>query len=433
MKVGIVYDDTLDTPDGVQQYMKTLAKWLLKNGHDVRFLVGESYDTKEFKDKVISLTRNATFKTNENTMSAPYLPNVLKLRAVLKEELFDVLHFQMPFSPFLSQIFSSFSDIPKVGTFHTVSSSQVTSFIYNLASYTQKGSLKDFEYITTVSDAAHTFAKKTWGIDSEIIPNMVDIEKFQKGTPIKKYKDGKINIFFLGRFVKRKGADHLINAYNHLIENMGFNPDELRLIIGGKGEMERSLKKLVKKYKLKNVEFLGYVEEEKKADYYASADIAVFPATGGESFGIVLIEAMSLGLPIIAGNNVGYKTVMKDLGSLFLVNPKDTKLFAEKLSVMLKYPDLRKKMSDWSIEEVKKYSVDRVGEQLIELYNKAIFKRKTKPQKYKNWGKIRRIGELALSVSLYSSIGIPYLFKSKLSSIISKYRSKKQRKRDLKN
>lgn len=374
MKVGIIFDDTLDSNDGVQQYIKTLARWLIGKGHDVRFLVGESYDDSEFKDKLISLSvKNIKVRGNGNSTSLPVLPNIPKIIETIKKEKFDILHVQMPYSPTMAQIVMALSDLPTVGTFHSLSGTQLVTLGYNLLSVIQQGSLDSIIHKITVSSAAQEFAREHFGIeDSVIIPNMLNLKEITKGKPLKKYQDGKFNIFFLGRLVERKGTKYLLKAYKKLIADT--NNKNLRLIIAGKGHLESELKEFVRKNKLTNVDFAGFIPEAQKADYYASADLCVFPAWTGESFGIVLIEAMAAGKTIIAGLNDGYKSVLTGAGSLLLVDVHDTNLFAEKLNAMITYPELRKFYSEWAKQEVLKYDVEVVGKQILQLYQDALQK-----------------------------------------------------------
>ena len=269
MKIGIVFDDTLDSPDGVQQYIKTLARWLIKQGHDVKFLVGESYDDSEFPNRVISLSKNFRIKGNDNTMTMPYFPYVNKIRKTLEKEKFDILHVQMPYSPTLAQIVIALADVPRIGTFHSFAGNMGTTVSFNFVSVLQRDSLDSFSHVLTVSTAAKKVAKEDFGIDSEVLPNMIDLGAFKKGKVIKKYDDGKVNIFFLGRLVERKGAIHLLKAYNKLSKRI--DPNTVRLIIGGKGHLKSKLVDYVKKNKLKNVVFEGYIDEEQKADYYAQS------------------------------------------------------------------------------------------------------------------------------------------------------------------
>ena len=120
MNVGIVMDTTMDSNDGVQQYVKSLGHWLLKHNHNVKFLVGQSSTKGEFGDKVISLSKNLTIKGNSNVFSTSLWPDKKKIEQTLAENKFDVLHVQTPYSPFMSEIILKSCDTPRVGTFHVM-------------------------------------------------------------------------------------------------------------------------------------------------------------------------------------------------------------------------------------------------------------------------------------------------------------------------
>ena len=150
----------------------------------------------------------------------------------------------------------------------------------------------------------------------------------------------------------------------------------VRVLICGKGPLQTELEKFVKDNKLKSfVKFMGFVDEDSKPDYLASADIAVFPSTGGESFGIVLIEAMAAGSKVVlAGNNVGYASVMgghKDQ----LIKPQNTKAFAKTLKHFMDNFRARRHANIWQTEHVAQYDVRRVGQQLIDSYREILNKR----------------------------------------------------------
>lgn len=376
MKIGFVLDDTLDSTNGVQQYVKTLGRWMIKEGHEVRFLVGESYDKSEFGERVVSLAKkNIDVRWNQQAFTFPLLPDVMKMREVIRDENFDILHVQVPYNPSLSQLLMALTNVPKVGTFHTIPANLLTTLGANFLSVIQRGSLDGFSKIMTVSNAAQAFAKDHFGVDSSVVPNTVDVNSFRRGKVIEKYrKQDTVNIFFLGNLVERKGIMELLKAYKQLQQ---ICDQDYQLLIAGKGYLEKSVKKYIKQNNLKNVTLLGYIADEEKADYFATADICVFPSLHGESFGIVLIEAMAAGKAIIAGNNVGYKTVLKNKGSLLLVEPEDSLLFAEKLKVLVENEHLRKEFGEWGQTEVYKYDVETVGPKIIEIYNKAILHKKT--------------------------------------------------------
>ena len=368
MKIGLLLDDTLDSNDGVQQYVKSLARWLLKEGHDVKFLVGQSSDKSEFGNRVISLSTNIIVSGNSNILSMPIWPNIEKMKKSLDEEKFDVLHVQAPYSPLMSEIILNLANTPKVATFHIFSTNPVYCYGSKILAFFPKKSLSSIRFIS-ISVASKKFAKNFFGVDSIVIPPAINLKK-NDGKMIKKYLDGKINILFFGRLVKRKGVIYLLRAYKKLITRIGKN--SLRIIIAGEGKEKTWLKIYAKMFNLPNVEFTGYIEENDKAAYYNTSDICVFTATHGESFGIVLLEAMACGKPVVAFANAGYKEVLTGEGAKFLAEPKNVDELAERLEILIKDKKLRERMGKWGLEEVKKYDWNVVGKKILEFYEKVL-------------------------------------------------------------
>jgi len=172
-------------------------------------------------------------------------------------------------------------------------------------------------------------------------------------------------IVFLGRLVERKGCQYLLAALKQLQAQYDGN---YNVTIAGKGPLAEKLQAYAKKNNLKNVEFTGFVSEQDKPKLLASADIAIFPSTGGESFGIVLIEAMAAGARVVlGGDNVGYQSVLGDHPDL-LINAHDTKSFANRLQYFLEHPEARKNAAAWAQSAIGQYDVGTVGEKIIKLY-----------------------------------------------------------------
>jgi phosphatidylinositol alpha-mannosyltransferase len=368
LKVGFVFDDTLDSFDGVAQYVKTLGTWLSAKGHAVSYLVGETKMIEWSGGKVYSLSKNKKVSFNGNQARIPLLANKRKIKKILEKEQFDVLHVQVPYSPFMAQKVINLAG-PKVtiiGTFHVAPGSILSSAGGHILRMIYRSSLKRFDKMLSVSPAAAKYAKSAFHIDSEILPNVVDIERFSKARTKKKSKD----ILYFGRLVQRKGVKELIEAFSILAEHN----KKVSLYIAGAGPMKNELENMVKKHNLgERVEFLGFIEEGDKPSLLASAEIVCFPSTGGESFGIVLIEAMAAAAEVvIGGDNEGYNDVLGNNPKL-LFNPKNPLAFAGLLSDLLDDKSLRNELHEWQQKEVMQYDVSIVGERLQKIYASAIF------------------------------------------------------------
>lgn len=374
LKIGFVLDDSLDKADGVQQYILTLGRWFSSQGHDVHYLVGHTK-----RDDIVnihSLSRTVGVRFNQNRMSTPLPARPRKIRELLKREKFDVLHVQMPYSPFLAArvINQAPATTAVIGTFHILPYSRLESTATRALGLALKRSLKRFDHIISVSQPAADFARRALKVQSEVIPNAVDVSRYRRAKKLKKYNDGRINIVYLGRLVERKGCMHLLRAVENLHHKQLL--DSVRIIIASKGPLEAKLKKFVHAAKLTDfVEFTGFVPEDEKPELLASADIAVLPSTGGESFGIVLVEAMAAGADVvIAGDNPGYASVMGgDSGQL--VDPKDTQAFSYLLSHFMHDQAARAEARSWQAERALEYDVRTVGTRLLEVYTDVLRKK----------------------------------------------------------
>lgn len=373
MKIGFVLDDSLDKADGVQQYILTLGKWLGSQGHQVHYLVGHTERTD--LPHVHSLSRNLQVHFNQNRMTTPLPVSKAKLRALLESEQFDVLHVQMPYSPFMAGRLVKLAP-PRtavIGTFHIIPFSGLEKIATRLLGLWLRRNLKHFDAVFSVSEPARRFALAAFKLDSRVLPNVVALHHFQGGKKLRRFQDDKLNIVFLGRLVDRKGCRHLLEAVEYLHQRHDLA--RVRVLIGGKGPLLDNLEAYVAQHHLKQVvQFSGFVAEVDKPDYLATADIAVFPSTGGESFGIVLIEAMAAGAGVVlAGNNVGYASVMTRADQL--VNPADTPAFAKTLKHFLDNYHARRTAQVWQKQQVRQYDVREVGAQLVAAYKAAIAKK----------------------------------------------------------
>lgn len=375
LKIGLVLDDGLDEPDGVQQYILSIGEWLKMQGHTVHYLVGQ---TKRLDiGGTHSLSRNISVSSNGNSMSIPLPTSRHKLKAHLKREKYDVLHVQVPYSPFMGGQLVNMVDksTAVVGTFHILPNSTLISFGTRLLGLWSWRSLRRFDKMLSVSPAAKAFAKKTFGVDSDILPNVVDYERFSSGGRLTKYQDGVLNILFLGRLVPRKGCLTLLQAITELKSDRAYLP-KFRVIVCGRGPLQTSLAKYVFENAMEDlVEFAGFVKEEDKPNYYASADIAVFPSSGGESFGIVLLEAMAGGAATLAGDNPGYRSVLADYPDQ-LFKATDSHELALLIKRYLTDASLRQATAKQGQDFAKNFDIPIVASQLVEIYNQALQKRR---------------------------------------------------------
>ncbi len=367
LKIGLVLDDSLDKPDGVQQYVLGVGEWLRAQGHDVHYLVGET--SRKDVANVHSLSRNLNVRFNRNRMSIPLPTSKRLLREFLRVQQFDILHVQLPHSPWLAHrlILAASPQTVVFGTFHIAAHGRIVTAGARLLGQWTRRSIKRFDEIVSVSPAAQALARSAFGVQAAVLPNVVDYKLFHTAQALSDYSDNKLTILFLGRLVPRKGCLILLQAAAQLaaVDSL----PAFRVVICGKGPLEARLKAYVAARKLENiVAFAGFVSEADKPRYYASADIAAFPSTGGESFGIVLLEAMASGAAaVLAADNSGYRTVMAPRPEL-LFPTNNVPALAHTLEHFLTDASDRKAAATWGETYSQQFDVAVVGKKLEARY-----------------------------------------------------------------
>lgn len=209
LKIAFVLDDSLDKTDGVQQYILTVGTWMKTQGHDVHFIVGQT--SRADLQGVHSMSKNVNVRFNRNRMSMPLPASRSAIKTLLDQENFDVIHVQMPYSPFLAGRVITLANKKSavIGTFHIAPHSELVHVSNIILRAVVARSIPRFDKIISVSKVAQSFAKKTFKIDSIVIPNTLDLASFENAKPFPEYKDT-LNIVFVGRLVERKGCMYLL-------------------------------------------------------------------------------------------------------------------------------------------------------------------------------------------------------------------------------
>jgi phosphatidyl-myo-inositol alpha-mannosyltransferase len=375
-KIAFVLDDSLDKTDGVQQYILTLGQYLAEQGHTVHYLVGET--KRQDIPNIHSLSKNVAVRFNQNRMSIPLPASKKTIHDLLLREEFDIIHVQMPYSPMLgARVIRAASDLTGVvGTFHIAPHSRLVHLANSLLRLLLSGTIGRFDELISVSRVAQSFAWDTFRINSSVVPNTLRLDSFYDAKPFKKY-EAHPTIVFMGRLVERKGCYYLLRAVAALHDQQAL-PDGCRVLICGTGPLEAELRAYVTSRHLDNiVTFVGYVTEADKPRYLASGTVVVYPSTGGESFGIVLLEGMAATNGVVlAGNNPGYASVMGERPEV-LFDPLDETQFATKLHKYLTDPTLRERAYEWQQQFVRKFDVATVAEDLLVVYTQALHKRRS--------------------------------------------------------
>ncbi|HKV88378.1 MAG TPA: glycosyltransferase family 4 protein [Candidatus Dormibacteraeota bacterium] len=368
MRVGLVSPYDFASPGGVNDHVRHLARHLRQMGHDTRIFAPSSradvdFDTARFYRIGSPIAIPVNDSVARITLSF-HLAN--RVAAIIDREQFDVLHFHEPLMPALPMTMLRMSTTANVGTFHAFARSNV-GYYYGrplLQPY-----LAHMHRAIAVSEPAREFVNRYFpDFAMRVIPNGVDVDMYRPGlAPIRHLRDDHVNFLFLGRLEKRKGLGDLLRAYRLAQARV----PRSRLIVVGDGPLRGRVEAYIARHRLPNVVLAGYVPDSVKPRYYASADIFCAPATGAESFGIVLLEAMASGLPIVATEIPGYMSVLEPGRDSLTVQPKSWRELGAALVILARDADLRRRMAAFAIEKAKRYSWQAVAGEVLEVYHEA--------------------------------------------------------------
>jgi phosphatidyl-myo-inositol alpha-mannosyltransferase len=378
MKIGLVCPyDMFSHHGGVRQLVEHLAEGLRKKGHTVKIITPRPAKFKgNAPEDYILLGKSRRINAGLATSGeVTFELDNIDIEEVLEREKFDVINFHEPWSPMLARQILSKSEAAHVGTFHANFNDSTTgkSFV-NVFSPYGHGIGQKMHVLTAVSSAsAAVLVNKAGNVENvknmRYIPNGIDLSLYK--APKKRTElngKGTKTILYVGRLERRKGVEMLIKAFGELLEEV----PNTYLIIAGEGNRREYLEQLVKTLKIPNVEFLGYITDGHKRHLLGNADLFCSPAMFGESFGIVLVEAMAMGTPIVAGNNNGYASVLTAVGRLGLVDSEATMDFANRLAVFLNDERVRRLWRDWAAAEVKQYDYPKIVDQYELSYKAAM-------------------------------------------------------------
>jgi phosphatidylinositol alpha-mannosyltransferase len=377
MRIALVCPyDMIGHAGGVQQIVMNQAEGLRKKGHTVKVITPKPVKFEgDTPADFIFLGASRKLKAGLATAGDVGIEfDGKEIEEVLAREKFDVINFHEPWLPHLSRQIIQRSPAAHVATFHAALFDSVAGkSILNMTPFYWRAIIDKTEVFTAVSEAA---AAGILGKEDDnpivkrirYIPNGIDLKRYQATPPTAvRHLDMK-TILYIGRLEGRKGVMYLLKAYRDLIETH----DDIQLFIAGKGVDEEKLRQYVRDNNIPRVTFLGFVSDEDKIHYLHRADLFCSPAHRGESFGIVLLEAMAAGCPVVAGDNEGYQSVMKDTGAISLVNPLDTVDFARRLEIFLYNDKLRQLWLEWAGEYVKQFDWPLVIDQYEAAYEEAI-------------------------------------------------------------
>ena len=365
LRIGIVCPYSWDVPGGVQNHIRDLAEFLIHNGHHVEVLAPAT-ESEDLPDYVVSAGRSVSIPYNGAV--ARVLFGVVansRVRSWINEGNFDLLHLHEPAIPSLSLLACWAGEGPMIGTFHAAAKYQkaIVAIGPILEPVIEKLSAR-----IAVSESARLTLTAHLETDAIVIPNGIYADNYRDGTSRAQWQGNTIG--FLGRFEEdRKGLPVLLDALPIISR---FIPD-IRVLIAGPGDSEEVLEKVDPQLR-NRVEFLGKISEEDKADFLASVSLYIAPNTGGESFGIILAEAMAGGAAVVASDIPAFADVLGDgkYGALF--ESENSENLAKVIIDLLRDANKRKELAAAGAVHAQRFDWSQVGEEIFEVYQLAIVK-----------------------------------------------------------
>ncbi len=378
MKIALVspYDHSI--AGGVRTHIVGLDKEFRALGHSVKILAPASDET-NLADNVICVSDHVvpvgiSGSKARITLSLSVYRNV---KRILKDERFDVVHIHEPLVPTLPLFVLRHTQGVTVGTFHAYRDSYVG---YDYTKVILRRLMHRLDARTVVSPVVLSYITRYFPGEYQLIPNGIDVQKFGGSDvkPIKKFDDGKPNILFVGRLEKRKGFPHLLDAFPYIKAQV---PNARLIVVGAfdKDDKEKYVRH-ARRHGLRDVKFVGYVSSDELPRYYRSAHVFCAPSTGFESFGLVLLEAMAAGTPIVASNIPGYRNVVTHGREGLLVPPSDEQAIASAVIRLLRDAPLRQRLSDAGRTTAQEYSWTRIAQRTMALYEHCIEQRRLHPR-----------------------------------------------------
>jgi phosphatidylinositol alpha-mannosyltransferase len=368
MRIALVCPYNLDDPGGVQKHVLSLYHFLKNEGHYVK-IITPAARRPPFKKDMIFISQTVKIPTNITSvhLNLIFPGDPLLVKKIITKEKFEIIHFHEPAVPFLSWQLMNATQGVKIATFHSAFQGGLyLSLFKEFVRPLSKIFIQGIDGVIAVSSAAwdswSDFLKKERDV---IIPNGIDLNYFSS-SKTSRHK-GKSEILFVGRLEGRKGILDLLKAFKILSKRNS----KVFLKIVGWGPQGYQAKLFATANHLSRVKFAQYIPEKKLLSYYHRADICCFPSLEGESFGVVLLEAMAMGKPLVVYANEGYRQVLKDYPwKKALVPPADVHKLADALADLVRDKDLQLRLSEWGIKEVGKYSWEDVGLQILNYYKK---------------------------------------------------------------
>ncbi|HET6318857.1 MAG TPA: glycosyltransferase family 4 protein [Chloroflexota bacterium] len=400
MKLALVSPYDFAYPGGVTEHVAHLAEQFRARDHEVHIIAPSSDDETEPTStgdalvhrigRVVSIPANGSVA--RITLS---LRSYLQAKRLLAEEQFDLIHLHEPMLPALPITVLRHSNTTNVGTFHAYRN---TPLAYFYGKPIVRPFFRKLHGHIAVSTAARDFVGEYFPADYRVIPNGIDFARFNtRYPPLEQLADGRPTVLFVGRLEKRKGLRFLLRAWPKVLER---HPDARLMVVGRGRALERYRRFAAGQgWSPVDVVFAGFVSSDDLPRYYQACDVFCAPNTGQESFGIVLLEAMAAGAPIVASNIPGYRDVVEHGEQGLLVEPQDPQAIAAAICQVLDSADLHESMGLAGQAKARLYDWPRIAAKVLDYYDDVLERRDAEPtQQRVRFERVRRMANLLMRV-----------------------------------
>jgi len=362
-RIGIVCPYGWDTPGGVQSHVGDLAQYLIRQGHYVSVLA-PAIDEDNLPDFVTSAGRPIAIPYNGAVARVLFGPIAFsRVRHWISNGNFDVLHLHEPAIPSISLLACWAAEGPMVGTFHAAAKRQKVTFA---VAPILEPVIEKLTARIAVSEAARETLTEHLETDAIVVPNGIYADRYRDGVIDQRWTGNTLG--FIGRFEeKRKGLDVLVAALPSIIAQF---PD-LKVFIAGPGDAQEVLKE-IDPYLHSRFEFLGRISESEKANFLASVGLYIAPNTGGESFGIILAEALAAGASVVASDIPAFDSLLGHGAYGTLFSSEDSQDLAKKVIALLGNEEGRKAIAQRGKKYAQEFDWDVVAEKIYDVYQMAM-------------------------------------------------------------
>jgi len=371
MKIALVSPYDFAYPGGVVNHISNLQRQFTRLGHDVKIIAPASKAVTTFGDQFIRIGKPRSIPSSGSIARIAVSVTLdSQIREAFAREQFDICHLHEPLLPNLCTSTLRLKLAPMVGTFHAAGAKPWYIMFSPLAKWYLNRWFNKLDGRIAVSGPARDYIHRFFPSPYTIIPNGIDTHHFNShNAPLEQYCDGKLNILFVGRFEKRKGFDFLLKAYRQVKPSL---PDSRLIAVGPGVRLRNKYEKRIRRHDIEDVVFPGYVAYSELPRYYTTADIVCFPTTGRESFGIVLLEAMAAGRPVIASDIAGYNTLLTDGEQGIAAPPRDVDRLARAIFDLAANEKLRRQMGACGVNHARQYDWPVVAKKVLDFYAETL-------------------------------------------------------------